>query len=69
MGVFNLSTFLFTEKKKFFHRHLNSVFCKNQLSEEKIAKRTKNHLNLDLENIGTNVYKIKILSDPLLSRW
>ena len=39
----------FLLKKLFCHGYLNLAFCRNQLSEGKITKSTKDHLNLDLK--------------------
>ena len=37
--------FVYSKKPRFCRGYLNFVFSKNQLSEEKRAKRSKNHLN------------------------
>ena len=44
-GGIQLKYFFVYSKKLFCHGYLNFVFSRNQLSEEKIAKRTKNHHN------------------------
>ena len=52
MGYSIKVLFCLSKKNYFFvgiYLFTNLFFCKNQLSKEQIAKRTKNHVNLILE--------------------